>query len=267
NRTTDWSEWLFVETDDIRLGSSDVSVELEATRGALKEVLKDVTRVYDRMDEIMEQVAAAAAVGTGMNVVDRQVYTEQVRNAFAQIIEEKKLRADADSAIAEVTTLLQSKMDDPETGNQALASAVQNTRTEVTRQGGELAAMSESLTGVKAEVNDISADGYLSIKANTNPGGGALSEVSISARGQKGGQTALGAHTVRVVERNGQLYAENIFFADRTIFASANGGVIGIPIVFENGQMVLDVGRIRKAIIDEFVTGNGKLQILGYGDN
>nr|WP_278437044.1 phage tail protein [Brucella anthropi] len=267
NRTTDWSEWLFVETDDIRLGSSDVSVELEATRGALKEVLKDVTRVYDRMDEIMEQVAAAAAVGTGMNVVDRQVYTEEVRNAFAQIIEEKKLRADADSAIAEVTTLLQSKMDDPETGNQALASAVQNTRTEVTRQGGELVAMSESLTGVKAQVNDVSADGYLSIKANTNPGGGALSEVAISARAEKGGQTALGSLTVRVVERNGQLVAENILFADRTIFASVNGDVIGIPIVIENGQLVLDVGRIRKAIIDEFVTGNGKLQILGYGDN
>ncbi len=298
-RDTDWSEWLSVKTDDIRLGSSDISVELEATRGALKDVLKDVAGVYDRMNDIVEQVAAAAALGTGMNVVDRQEYTERFRDAFAQIVEEKRLRADGDEAIAQLITqmtaelgrtnaalteektvrasedsalaqanqVLAARLDNPQTGLNALATNLSSTSAKVADHDGELEALSETLQGVSAQVGDVSADGYLSVKANTNPGGGALSAVTISARGSKGGPTAVGSITVRIIERNGQLVAENILIADRTIFASATGDVVGTPIIIENGVMVLDVSRIRKAIVEELQAENGKWRLLGGGNN
>lgn len=298
-RITQWSDWISFRTDDIRFSSKDISVELEATRGALKDVLMDVARVYDRMDDLVEQVAVAAAVGTGMNVVDRQVYTERFQQAFAQIMEERRLRTDgeeavaqailqmtanlsetqaqlteekkvratADEALSQENKVLTARLDNPQTGLNALATNLQSTTASVVQQGGRLDAMSESLTGVEAKVGDVSAGGYYVVRANTNPANGALLEIVESGRAELNGQIAAAARVLRIVRRNNVLVSENVFIADRTIFASANGEIIGMPIIIENGGMTLDVARIKKAIVEELVAENGKWSLKGANGN
>ncbi|MFP3325932.1 hypothetical protein R0K05_23030, partial [Planococcus sp. SIMBA_160] len=63
---------------------------------------------------------------------------------------------------------------------------------------------------------------------------------------------------------NGKLVSENMHIADRTIFASEDGGTVGIPIVIENGELKLRVGRIDTAYFNQFISTNGKLIMRGY---
>ena len=223
-RTTKFGEWLAVKTDDIRLNHNDLFVELEAVRGNLKEVLKNVTRIYDQHNDLVEQLAAATAVGAGQNF-----------NTSAAVVKTSRALA---------------------------ASYIQQT-AKIEELNGVVTATAGLIAGVSAKVDDVSADGLLSISANTNPGNGALVEIIQSARAEVGGETARGSHIIRVLRENGALISEQIFTANRCIFVSEDGGVVGVPIVIENGMLKLAVGRIGKAIVDELVAENGKWSLRG----
>ncbi len=226
-RDTAWSEWLPVKTDDIRLSGDDLWADLESVRGALKVVLENVTRLYDQHDDLVEQLAAATAVGAG-----------QIFNTT--------------SAVVKTTD--------------ALAASYIQQSAKIEELNGQLVATAELIAGVKAQVSDVSADGLLSFKANTNPGNGALSEITMSARAAAGGQTARASHIIRVYMQNGQLVSEQIFTANRCIFVSEDGTVVGTPIIIENGMLTLDVGRIKTAVVGELKAANGKWSLRGLND-
>ena len=148
----------------------------------------------------------------------------------------------------------------------ALAASFIEQSAKIEEVEGQIVATAGLLTGVQAQVDDVSASGLLSMTGTTNPANGVFSEVSISARASKGGQTAKAAQVYRVVEVDGQLVAENFLFANRTYFVSEMGDVVEIPLAIVNGEVLLKVGRIATAYFDQLMSTNGKWVQRGYGN-
>ncbi|MCV9908327.1 phage tail protein [Brucella sp. HL-2] len=224
DRFKSWTPW---KTTVAPTGMQSVIVQLEQMKGAVKDVLKNLTSTYDRMDDLVEQLAAATAVGTGQNIL-------------------------TSAAVVKTTN--------------ALAASFLEQSAKIEEVEGQIVATAGLLAGVQAQVDDVSASGLLSMTGTTNPANGVFSEVSISARASKGGQTAKAAQVYRVVEVNGQLVAENFLFANRTYFVSETGDVVEIPLAIVNGEVLLKVGRIATAYFDQLMSTNGKLVMRGYGD-
>lgn len=224
DRFKSWTPW---KTTVAPTGMQSVIVQLEQMKGAVKDVMKSLTSTYDRMDDLVEQLAAATAVGTGQNIL-------------------------TSAAVVKTTN--------------ALAASFLEQSAKIEEVEGQIVATAGLLAGVQAQVDDVSASGLLSMTGTTNPANGVFSEVSISARASKGGQTAKAAQVYRVVEVDGQLVAENFLFANRTYFVSETGDVVEIPLAIVNGEVLLKVGRIATAYFDQLMSTNGKLVMRGYGD-
>ena len=138
---------------------------------------------------------------------------------------------------------------------QSKAAIIEETETRATQFG----ALARSVRGVRAEMGDVLADGYLAFTAQTE--GDVLSKIEVSARARKGEQAALAAWIMRVIERGGILESENQFIASRTIFMDENG---------ENGQAIAtfgadgltlalaNIGTVNAGLLQ---SKNGKMQI------
>jgi hypothetical protein len=224
DRFKSWTPW---KTSVAPTGMQSVIVQLEQMKGAVKDVLKNLTSTYDRVDDLLEQLAAATAVGTGQNIL-------------------------TSAAIVKTTN--------------ALAASFIEQSAKIEEVEGQIVATAGLLAGVQAQVDDVSASGLLSMTGTTNPTSGVFSEVSITARASKGGQTAKAAQVYRVVEVDGQLVAENFMFANRTYFVSETGDVAEIPLAIVDGEVLLKVGRIAKAVFDQLESTNGKWVQRGYGN-
>lgn len=120
-------------------------------------------------------------------------------------------------------------------------------------------ALARRVDGVRAELGDVLADGYLSFTAQTV--GDVLSKIEVSARARKGEQAALAAWIMRVIEEAGILKSENLFIANRTIFMDENGENGQAIVVFdENGATlaVANIGTVNAGLIQ---SPNGKMAI------
>lgn len=224
DRFKTWTPW---KTTVSPTGRQSVVVELEQMKGAVKDVLTSITRMYDQVDDLIEQLAAATAVGTGQNILTSAAVVKTTNAIAASFIEQS-------AKIEEVS--------------------------------GKLEATASLIAGVEAQVDDVSANGLLSMRGVTNPENGVLSEVSISALASKGGQRARAAQILRVVEEDGQLVSENLLIANRTYFVSETGDVAEIPLAIVDGEVLLKVGRIARAIFDQLESTNGKWVQRGYDD-
>ncbi|MCZ7886057.1 phage tail protein [Agrobacterium salinitolerans] len=137
----------------------------------------------------------------------------------------------------------------------AVASVIDERETRVTAEG----AMARRLSAVRAEMNDVVAEGYLSMKATTI--GDTLANVEFAVRAQKGDQTALGAFTLEIVNQGGVLKAQEIHYSDRFIIVAPDGsGGQGVFTFDENGAKlaVANIGTVRAAYMEGY---NGKMMI------
>ncbi|MGV2111878.1 phage tail protein [Agrobacterium salinitolerans] len=137
----------------------------------------------------------------------------------------------------------------------AVASVIDERETRVTAEG----AMARRLSAVRAEMNDVVAEGYLSMKATTV--GDTLANVEFAVRAQKGDQTALGAFILEIVNQGGVLKAQEIHYSDRFIIVAPDGsGGQGVFTFDENGAKlaVANIGTVRAAYMEGY---NGKMML------
>lgn len=137
----------------------------------------------------------------------------------------------------------------------AVASVIDERETRVTAEG----AMARRLSAVRAEMNDVVAEGYLSMKATTI--GDTLANVEFAVRAQKGDQTALGAFILEIVNQGGVLKAQEIHYSDRFIIVAPDGsGGQGVFTFDENGAKlaVANIGTVRAAYMEGY---NGKMML------
>lgn len=120
-------------------------------------------------------------------------------------------------------------------------------------------AMARRIDGVRAELGDVLADGYLAITARTD--GDVLSRIELAARAVKGGSAAVAAFLMRVFEEDGVLKSENLFVANRTIFMDENGENGQAIVTFDEDGMTLAVANIGTVNAGLMQSPNNKMQI------
>lgn len=242
-----------------------IMVELQQVADDARGAIQDAMQLQGIYRDLIERVATDAAMGTGQNVVDRQVYTEQIRNSFAQIVEEKRIRADETGALAEVTTTLQSKMTDADTRVSGLATALQSLSTEVSDHDGELEAIAQALLGVEASIGDVSAGGLISFKAQVPAPSGVLAQINILVRATVDSSFIQSGLIIQVYQDGSNLRSRILNIADQ--FVIWDGSAANLPFVYEGGILKLANVRLGTLRFDRLLSNNGKLDIRGDGNN
>ncbi|MBK3745880.1 hypothetical protein G3A39_42785 [Paraburkholderia aspalathi] len=245
-------------------GMQSIAVYLKAVQEDMRDVLKTAWAEADRYRELFERISLDAAAGTGTNVVDRQVYTEKFTNTTAQIIEEKRIRADADGALAEVTTAISAQIDDPDSGLVANATGLQQITAEVRDDETGLSALALAMIGVEASVGDLSAGGLISFRAQVPPPAGVLSQISILARANTSSQFIQSGMVIQVYQEGAVLKSRILNIA--TQFVIWDGNAANLPFVFEDGILKLAGARLGTLYFDQLQSTNGKLIIRGSGN-
>lgn len=138
---------------------------------------------------------------------------------------------------------------------QSKASIIEEREARATAQ----AAIARRIDGVRAELGDVLADGYLAITAQTD--GDVLSRIELAARAVKGGQTALAAFLMRVFEEEGVLKSENLLVANRTVFMDENGENGQAIVTFDENGMSLAVANIGTVNAGIIQSPNGKMSL------
>lgn len=239
-RKVPWSAAKFVKTPD--QPNTDVLAELAQIGEDAKGVIADTLALQGMYRDLLERVSLDAATGTGMNVVDRQVYTKQFQTAFAQIVEEKRLRADGDGALAEITTALQVKMEDPETGLPALATGLQQISAQVNDDETGLSALAAAILGVEASVGNVSAGGLISFKAAVPPPAGVLSQINILARATVDDEFIQSGMIIQVYRDGSVIKSRILNLANQ--FVIWDGNAANLPFVYEAGVLKLAIANI-----------------------
>ncbi|KKX23451.1 hypothetical protein YH62_29015, partial [Rhizobium sp. LC145] len=93
--------------------------------------------------------------------VQRSKMRAEVGRAFAQIIEERRVRVTADEALAEIITLLDTEFDD------SMAAVGQR----ITALSSETEALAETVDTLNAAVGDVSAQGLVKFTLSANQSG------------------------------------------------------------------------------------------------
>lgn len=225
--------------------AEDLAVTLAQLRAEIQEVLAFGPVSFDRLNELIEQVAANS---TAASVVLR---TESDRTS-AEIIEERTVRASETEALATRTDGVVARLTDVEGEQEGQATAISSLSASVTDQDGRITANAEAITGVNASVGELSAQGLIRFQAVVAPAGVSV-RIAILAR----------ATTASGFAESG-IYID--VFSDGTSrivnqaskFIVTDGGSVFQPLVFEGGVLKLAVGRFQQLISD-----NGRLEING----
>jgi hypothetical protein len=195
---------------------------------------------------------------------DLEIGLGQVRKDISDIL--LGLRADIDSIWQEVDNVSMVTSTTDVVGQlerQAMRAQLGNSIASIIRESEvratQIGAMARRVDGVRAEMGDVLADGYLSMTAQTD--GPVLSRVEIAARARKGEQAALAALILRVFMENGVLKTENILSANRTIFVDENGQGGQQIVVFDQNGVRLAVANIGTVNAGLLQSPNGKMQI------
>ncbi len=124
-------------------GMQSVLVDLGQAGGSLKGMLQDITRLRDRMDDLVEQLAAATAVAEGQNFNTISATVKTTNGLAASFIEQKAVVAEMD---------------------------------------GQMTALAEAMLGVSASLDNVTAGGLIAFRAQVPPPDGVLAQISILAR-------------------------------------------------------------------------------------
>lgn len=263
-RAIDFEYWLKSEPQNVipRTVSADKLVAL-LQEGILS--LSDYQFRYkfvaDRPTSWVQPITVRSLDGGN---ADLEIGLGQVRKDISDIL--LGLRADIDSLWQEVdnVSIVSSTVDavtqiDRQTIRAQLGRSVASIKRESEVRATQMGAMARRVDGVRAEMGDVLADGYLSMTATTI--GDVLSRVEFAARARKGEQAALAALILRVFMENGVLKTENILSANRTIFVDENGQGGQQIVVFDENGMRLAVANIGTVNAGLLQSPNGKMQI------
>lgn len=206
-----------------------------------KEIQSGNQNALDLILETLTNFSLDGAVGERQ----RQKLRAEVGKAFAQIIEERRVRVTADEALAQIITLLETEFDQN-------SAAVGEQLTALTTSNSALA---ETVQTLNVSVGDVSANGLAKFTLAANQSG-------VDAR-----------YSVAIRGTTGQAYKETGFFLElytvnnvqRTRFAIladqfvvTDGGQYTLPMVFESGMLKLQVANIGTVTAGLIMSSNGK---------
>ncbi|TDH35730.1 DUF1983 domain-containing protein [Pseudohoeflea suaedae] len=145
----------------------------------------------------------------------------------------------------------------------AVAGAVALVRQETNVRASADLALAEQITSVSASLGDLLAQGLFSIQAQAGAGE-VLARIILYARASVEDDFEEAGMEFQVKSVEGVLYSQIVVNADK--FVVTDGSTENLPLVFESGELKLQVARMGAAILDSILeTSTGKTKIGNFG--
>lgn len=280
DRETLWSGFMVVRTQNIKLGNKDVDVVADLTHLGqdAKDVFAQLGGQVREFFQKLETIGQAVTLEGAVSQVERDVMRVDVGNAFAEISQERTVRATADEAIAQQVTTISAgvadnaaKIVEEQTtranADTAIASSVTaltttvngNTAaigTEATARVNADNAISTRIDGVSATFNGMFADGLVMFQAVAAPAGVSV-RFSIMLRASLSDAFIQSGMYIQIRTVSGVLKSEIGFLADK--FVVVDGANTYSVFAIEGGQVKIVNAKISQAQIDNLLVGTSNI--------
>jgi len=141
---------------------ADLILEMEMLSEQVKRDIRAISEIGERtlrdnlkkLNDKVEELASAAATEDVHSYEQRNLIKVAIDNAHAAILEEARLRVSEDEALAELITTITARLNDPETGLSASASAIESLQTRVSTTEGSIEAVAERTTTLESRANN-----------------------------------------------------------------------------------------------------------------
>ncbi len=214
-------------------------------RDRFEELQQEMNDVWRRVEEALTAFSLEGAVGE----IKRQELRAEIGGSLAQIVEERRVRATQDEALAQQYTGLSATV----ATNQARLFA-----EETARANGD-SALASSITGVSADLNGRFANGLVKFEAAADQSG-VNARFSVMLRATLGAQFKDSGFYIELYTEAGVLKSRFAVKADQ--FVVWNGGNNAfLPIVIENGELKLNIANIGLVRSGRLLAQNGKMDI------
>lgn len=243
NRPFEWSDWISVTTLDIRLGPLDIyPIDIDQLNQDVQRNLEWIGDSFRYVQEELDRIGAQATEQDSANYTDKQtlrremsVTAEGLKASYTEAIE---VAIGPGSAIVTRIESLEAVVNDPVTGLEATAGAVDLLQVKVTTMDGVLTATAEAVTGLTATVGNFSASGLFRTTVEATPAG-ALARIGLSVAASGNGSTSQAAIFLDALT-GGQ--SRIVMNADQLILT--NGTNSKAPFTFIGGEATMMVGRV-----------------------
>ncbi|UHS61059.1 DUF1983 domain-containing protein [Agrobacterium vaccinii] len=257
----------------------DFIADLEHLGQDVKDTFKVISQARNEFMQRIEQIGQAITLEGAVSQVERDVMRVDVGNAFAEISQERSVRATADEAIAQQVTTVSAgvadnaaKLIEEQTaranGDSALSSsltaltATVGTNTaaigsEATARVNADNAISTRIDGVSATFNGMFADGLVMFQAVAAPAGVSV-RFSIMLRASLSDAFIQSGMYIQIRTVSGVLKSEIGFLADK--FVVVDGANTYSVFAIEGGQVKIVNAKISQAQIDNLVVGTSNIE-------
>ncbi|WP_435657949.1 hypothetical protein [Brucella pituitosa] len=242
-RETDWSDWIDVQTDDIRFGPLDIyKFDIESLNSDLTEMWKDqngaLQYVIDEQDRISKIIADIGAHGSmQIGEMRREV---AVQNGKIKASFKEQIFAAVGPGSAIVSRIEQMEI----TVNDTILTAVNSMQLKYDELNGKVEASGTLIQGVSVQVGKFSAGGMFRTYVEANESG-STSRIGISTSTSDGDVTAPAALFIESFNGKGRV------IIDADGFYVTNRAKRQQPMAFIDGELtlqILNVGYFRAGI-------------------
>lgn len=248
-----FSGWLVVTTPNVLLGASDIEFDLG-------EVLEDASHLWIRLgqqlDDVwkrLEHLALAEQLQGAVGQVSRQEILAEVGQARASITQEIDVRATETAALAARATRIDARVAD---------NAAKILVEELARADGD-EALAFQVTALRAEIGNGFAEGMIEFRAVAAPAGVTARYAMLLRASLDDAFLESGMYVEIYTDTGGILRSRFGVLAQQFVVSNGIDGFL--PMVFENGELKLQIANIGSVRTADINLGNGKVVINENG--
>ena len=256
----------------------DFIADLEHLGQDAKDVFKQLGGQVSEFFQRLEQLGEAITLEGAVSQIERDSMRVDVGSAYAEISQERSVRATQDEAIAQTVTTVAAgvasnaaKIIEEQTARASGDSAIASSVTALTATvGGNTAAianeatarsnadgtLASQITGVSATFNGMFADGLVMFQATAAPAGVTV-RFSIMLRASLAQAFVQSGMYIQIRTVNGVPKSEIGFLADK--FVVVDGANSYALFAIENGQVKILNAKISQAQIDNLMVGESNI--------
>lgn len=160
SRETEWSAWIPLRTDDVKLGAGDIEVDLGVIGDDAKSIWVSLGRQLDDLWKRIEHLGQAEQLEGAVSQIARQRIVAELGESKAEIQRVERVSANGTQAVAELVETVTARVADNE------AAIV----TESTARADQDSALASQINAVRAEIDNAFADGAIRFEARASSG-------------------------------------------------------------------------------------------------
>ncbi len=246
SRDTEWSAWISLRTDDVKLGNSDIEIDLGALGDESRAVFRALGSQIDDLWKRLEHLSLAEQLEGAVSQVARQKLSVEIGQSKAEIQRVDRVSASQTQALAQAIQLVQASVSD--------VSAAVATESTARVDGDE--ALATQITAVRAEIDAGFADGAVRFEAIAAPDG-VTARYAVLLRAEFEGEYLETGLYLDIVTVGGQLRSRIALAANQVTISD---GTVSAPVfAVIDGEVYIVNAKISQAQIDNLQVGTSNI--------